>query len=69
MSRVTFFKYWKELEESGALKATRQIGRATMYKIDRANPMIKTITEFERKLSMQIAEQEEAKTQHPIAAT
>jgi hypothetical protein len=31
--------------------------------------MIKTITEFERKLSMQIAEQQEDKMKRPVAAT
>jgi hypothetical protein len=28
---VTFFKYWKELEKSSAVKVTRRVGRATMY--------------------------------------
>ncbi|MGH9919131.1 MAG: hypothetical protein ACRD6W_09725, partial [Nitrososphaerales archaeon] len=43
MSRVTFFKYWKELEKSGALKTTRHIGRATMYKLDVANDVVKQL--------------------------
>lgn len=69
MSKQTFYKYFDNLEETGMVKVSRAIGKAKLYKIDRSNPMIKTITEFERKLSIQIAEQEEAKTQHPIAAT
>ena len=69
MSKQTFYKYFDNLKETGMIKVSRAIGKAKLYKIDKANPMIKTITEFERKLSMQIAEQEEAKTQHPIAAT
>src|SRR5947208_7554027 len=69
MSKQTFYKYFDNLKETGMIKVSRAIGKAKLYKIDRANPMIRTITEFERKLSMQIAEQEEAKTQHPIAAT
>lgn len=52
-----------------SLRVNRSIGKAKLYKIDRSSPMIKTITEFERKLSMQIADQEEAKTKHSIAAT
>ncbi len=36
MSRMTF-KYWEELEKSGAVKTTRQIGRATMYQLDKTN--------------------------------
>ena len=69
MSKQTFYKYFDNLKETGMIKVSRAIGKAKLYKIDRTNPMIKTITEFERKLSMQIAEQEEAKTQRPIAAT
>jgi hypothetical protein len=40
MSRAAFFKYWKELEKSEALVATRKIGRATMCKLDRANEIV-----------------------------
>ncbi len=58
MSRQTFYKYFDSLEESEMIKVNRSIGKAKLYKIDRSNPMIKTITEFERKLSMQIADRE-----------
>ncbi len=43
MSRATFFKYWKELEKSDALIATRKIGRATLYKLDRTNEIVKQL--------------------------
>ena len=69
MSKQTFYKYFDNLEETGMIKVSRAIGRAKLYKIDRSNPMIKTITEFERKLSMQIADREEAKLKHPVAAS
>lgn len=69
MSKQTFYKYFDNLEKSGMVKVSRAIGKAKLYKIDRSNPMVKTITEFERKLSMQIAEQQEARMKHPIAAT
>jgi predicted transcriptional regulator len=69
MSKQTFYKYFGGLEETGMVKVNRTIGKAKLYKIDRSNPMIKTITEFERKISMQIAEQEEAKTNHPITVS
>jgi predicted transcriptional regulator len=51
MSRVTFFKYWKELEGSGALKATRQIGRATMYQLDRENEVVKHLIKLDMAIS------------------
>jgi predicted AAA+ superfamily ATPase len=69
MSKQTFYKYFDGLEETGMIKVNRSIGKARLYKIDKSSPMIKTITEFERKLSMQIAEREEAKLKHPVAAT
>ncbi len=68
MTKPTFYKYFDNLEESGMM-VNRSIGKAKLYKIDRSNPMIMTITEFERKLSMQIADREEAKEKHPIAVT
>jgi predicted transcriptional regulator len=69
MSKQTFYKYFVNLEETGMVKVNRTIGKARLYKIDRSNPMIKTITEFEKKLSMQIAEEEEAKTKQSITVS
>lgn len=43
MSRVTFFKYWKELEKTGALIISRKIGRATLYKLDNENEVVKQL--------------------------
>jgi predicted transcriptional regulator len=51
MSRATFFRYWKELEKSGALKATRQIGRATMYQLDRENRVVKHLIKLDMAIS------------------
>lgn len=69
MSKQTFYKYFNGLEKSGMVKVSRAIGKARLYKIDRSSPMVKTITEFEKKLSVQIADQEEAKMKRPVAAT
>lgn len=60
MSRVTFFKYWKQLEKSGAVKPTREIGRATMFKLDKGNDVVKQLV----KLDMTLARQEMQKTNH-----
>lgn len=51
MSRVTFFKYWKELEKSGALKVTRKIGRATLYALDRQNEVVKQLIKLDMALA------------------
>jgi Fe2+ or Zn2+ uptake regulation protein len=61
MSKQTFYKHFDFLEEMGAVKVNRTTGKTKTYKIDTKNPMVKTITEFERKLSAQIAEREEAR--------
>ena len=50
MGRATF-KYWKELEKSGALKETRQIGRATMYQLDMENEVAKHLIKLDMAVS------------------
>ena len=66
MSRVTFFKYWKELEKSGAVKSTRQIGRATMYKLDRASDVVKQLIKLDMTLSRKTMEWAVEEYQKPI---
>ena len=68
MSKLTFYKYFKDLQELGLVIASRKIGRATLYKINIENPMVKMLIEYEAKLSLQIAEQEAEKMKKPIAA-
>jgi len=61
MSKLTFYKYFKELEELGLVIPSRNIGRATLYKINLENPIVKMIIEYETKLSLQLAEEEAKK--------
>ena len=68
MSKLTFYKYFKDLEELGLVAPSRKFGRATLYKINLANPMVKMLIEYETKLSFQIAEREEEKIRRPIPA-
>src|ERR1700688_4397675 len=51
MSRVTFFKYWKELERSGAVKPTREIGRATLYKLDKESDVVEQLIKLDMTLA------------------
>ncbi len=69
MSKLTLYKYFKDLESLGLVVASRKIGRATLYKINLSNPMVKMLIEYETKLSLQIAEHETEKMKKPIAAT
>lgn len=56
MSRSTFFKAWKALESSGVFTATRKIGRASMYRLDRKNPVVQKLIELDLALGKQAME-------------
>lgn len=58
MSKQTFYKNFKDLEELGIVKVSRNIGRATMYKINMEHPLVKRLDEIVSETSLQIAEQE-----------
>jgi len=66
MSRVTFFKYWKELEKSGALIVTRKIGKATMYKLDRTNEIVKQLIILDMTISRKMMEKQVKEAEKPI---
>jgi len=68
MSKQTFYKYFDDLEEVGIVKVNRTIGKAKLYIVDRSSPIVKDITNMERKMSLQIAENEETKLKRPIPA-
>jgi len=68
MSKQTVYKNFKDLEELGVVKVSRKIGRATMYRIDRNYPLIKTLNESVNEASFQIAKQE-GKRKMPVTAT
>ncbi|MBC7091036.1 MAG: winged helix-turn-helix transcriptional regulator [Nitrososphaeria archaeon] len=62
MSKQTLYKNFKDLVELGVIKVSRNIGRATMYRINREHPLVKRLDEIINEISLQIAE-EEAKKQ------
>jgi len=68
MSRVTFFKYWKELEKSNALTVSRKIGRATLYKLDRENDVVKQLIKLDMALARTSMQHAVEEYQKPIAA-
>jgi len=57
MSKLTFYKYFKDLAELGLVAPSRNIGRATLYRINLENPIVKMLIDCETKLSIQIAKQ------------
>jgi len=66
MSKLTFYKYFKDLEVLGLVTTTRKIGRATLYKVNLNNPIVKMLVEYETKLSLQIAEKEAEKMKQSV---
>ena len=56
MSRSTFFNAWKILESSDVFTMTRKIGRASMYKLDRRNLVVKKLIELDLALGTQAME-------------
>jgi hypothetical protein len=68
MSRATFFKYWKELEKTDTLTTTRKIGRAKMYKLDRANAIVKQLISLDMAISRKAMEKQAEETREPIVS-
>ncbi len=68
MSKQTFYKYFDDLEEVGIVKVNRTIGKAKLYKVNRENPIVKDLVNMEKKISLQIAEEEENKLKRPVPA-
>ena len=66
MSRATFFKYWKQLEKSGALRMTRKIGRATMYKLDTTNDVVGQLVRLDSVLARKAMTKALDEYQRPI---
>ncbi|MDH5459527.1 MAG: winged helix-turn-helix domain-containing protein [Candidatus Bathyarchaeota archaeon] len=66
MSKQTFYKYFPELEEYEIVKVSRKIGKAKLYRINLEHPLVIMLRDYEKKVSLQIAEKEAAKSKKPI---
>jgi DNA-binding transcriptional ArsR family regulator len=66
MSKQTFYKYFPEIEEYDIVEVSRRIGRAKLYKINLKHPLVNMLREYEKKVSLQIAEQEAKKMKKAI---
>lgn len=51
LSRATLFNVWPKLEDLGLLTATRNVGRAKMYKLNKKNPIVKKLMELDDAIS------------------
>ncbi len=67
MGRVTFFKYWKELEKSGAVKVTRSVGRATMYRLAKQNEVVRQLIRLDMALARGAMDKSVKEYEKPVA--
>jgi DNA-binding transcriptional ArsR family regulator len=56
MGKLTFYKYFKDLEELGAVKVSRKFGKAKLYRINLENPIVRMLAQKELEMSLKIAE-------------
>jgi Fe2+ or Zn2+ uptake regulation protein len=69
MSKQTLYKNFKDLEELGIIKVSRNIRRVTLYRINREHPLVKKLDETVNEISLQIAEQEAQKQAKAVPAS
>jgi DNA-binding transcriptional ArsR family regulator len=51
LSRATLFKAWPKLEALDLITATRTVGQAKMYKLNKQNPIVKKLMELDDAIS------------------
>ena len=51
MSRATLFKVWPRLQALDLITATRTVGQAKMYKLNKKNPIVKKLMELDDAIS------------------
>ena len=68
ISKITFYKYFQLLGKNGIFKETRKIGKATMYKLDDQNEVVKSLKSLSWTLGIKAMEKsiEESSVTVPI---
>jgi hypothetical protein len=69
LSRATLFNVWPKLEALELLIATRTVGRAKMYKLNKKNPVVKKLMELDDTISEYFAQKHcNSEASSPIAS-
>jgi DNA-binding transcriptional ArsR family regulator len=55
LSRATLFKAWPKLEALALITATRTVGQAKMYRLNKQNPIVKKLMELDDVISEHFA--------------
>ena len=56
LSRATLFKAWPKLEALDLITATRTVGQAKMFKLNKQNPIVKKLMELDDSISEYFAQ-------------
>jgi len=56
LSRTTLFKAWPKLEALGLITATRAVGQAKMYRLNKQNSIVKKLMELDDTISEYFAQ-------------
>jgi hypothetical protein len=56
LTRATLFKAWPKLEALNLITATRSVGQAKMYKLNKQNPIVKKLMELDDAISEYFAQ-------------
>lgn len=56
LSRATLFKVWPKLEALGLITATRMVGQAKMYRLNKQNPITKQLMKLDDAISEYFAQ-------------
>lgn len=56
LSRATLFKAWPKLEALDLITATRTVGQAKMYRLNKQNPIVKKLMELDDSISEYFAQ-------------
>jgi hypothetical protein len=55
MSRATLFKVWPRLENLDLITATRTVGQAKMYRLNKKSPLVKKLMELDDAITQHFA--------------
>lgn len=61
ISWASLFNHWEVLEAHGVVKPTRTVGRATLYQLNEASPIVRQLKMIEQTLMREAAEKEEGR--------
>ena len=66
MIKITFYKYFSKIEDTGIVKVTRKVGKAKLYRLDEKNPVVIKLKELAWTLGVNAMEKAVDKERIPV---